>query len=261
MTTPIESATSDVCQVWLTPEDAFDCCADLTDTDGAVMEWAIQQASDLLYHLSGDRFPGVCSAVVRPCANYVSCWYPSMVGWTTRDGGCRRLSMIRLAGYPVVAITEVTIDGVIVPPSEYRVDRGRELIRLADANGNYQAWPGCQRLDLQSGEGTFFVSYTYGQNPPVSGVAAAAQLACAIAKQCPGSNGQIAEDCDLPAGVVRVTRQGVTIDTQSLGVWLIGAMRTGMPLVDAFIAGWGSRPTRRTALSVPEMNPWPLRVG
>lgn len=266
---PIDAASVDVCSLWASPEDAFDCCVELTDSDLMRMEWALAQASDLLYHLSGQRFPGTCTAKVRPIGSN-QCW-SRWNGWGVGDSGlslwhaddccCNRLSKIRLAGYPVQEITSVVIDGVTLDPSEYTLYYQRELVRMADANGRRQTWPHCQRLDIASGAGTFFVSYKYGLSPPVEGVAAAAQLACEIAKQCPGMLPDGEGDCALPAGTVRISRQGLTIDTQALGVWLLGQLKTGLPFVDAFLSVHGGSPrTRRTALMTPEMSPWPVRV-
>jgi hypothetical protein len=257
---PISHSSVDVCQLWAAPDDVFGCCPDLTSTDEGPVTWALTQASDLLYNLSGHKYPGECSAVVRPCTSQVSCWRPSDLEWRSNFCSCIRLSHIRLAGYPVQSITSVEIDGVELDPSEYALYYQRELVRMADADGRPQRWPACQRLDIASGLGTFFVTYKYGLAPPAAGTSAAAQLACEILKQCPGTNGTGAE-CELPEGTVRVTRQGLTIDTQALGMWLLGSLRTGLPLVDAFLSVYGDRPRqKRAALSVPEMDPWPVRV-
>ncbi len=255
----VESASVDVCSIWASAEDAFGCCADLTQSDEAPVLWALTQASDLLFHLSGDQYPGACTAVVRPCTSRGNCWRPLSDDWHADTCSCVRLSKIRLAGYPVQSITEVTIDGEVLDENEYTVYYQRELVRMADADGKPQRWPACQRLDIASGIGTFFVTYRYGQNPPAAGVSAAAQLACEILKQCPGTSGDAGE-CELPAGTVRVTRQGLTIESQALGMWLLGSLRTGLPLVDAFLSVYSRVPRGRAAFSSPEMDPWPVRV-
>lgn len=256
-----ESVSTEICSLWASAADVTDCCADLAITDQVTLELLIQQASELLYRLSGYRYAGLCSATVRPCASYLSCWY-GVAEWHASDCSCVRLSHVRLAGYPVDSITEVLIDDVVIDPSEYRLEHGRELVRLADADGRAQTWPTCQRRDLDSGEGTFFITYTYGQNPPIAGVRAAAQLACELAKQCPGATGTDLEaECALPTGTVRIARQGITIDTQALGVWLLGVQQTGMAFVDTFLSGYGQGRRRRAALLVPEADPWPVRVG
>jgi hypothetical protein len=255
---PINQGT---CVPWCDAEQILACChADFgTDID---LDTPAQIASDILYRLSGHQYPGICEATVRPCSSNTSCftpnfypsraWHSELDGhwYAARDCSCRPLSKIRLAGYPVREILEVSIDGEIIDPADYRLDQNRYLVRL---NGG--RWPACQRLDLDEGIGTWFVHYSYGLEPPLGAAGAAAQLACAIAKACiPG------EDCELPVGTVRYTRQGISVETQSLGLWLVGAMKTGMPLVDMYLSVWGQIPgRRRTALMVPEADPWPLR--
>lgn len=261
MSSVVDFASVDVCSLWAAPEDVFGCCPDLTQSDEGPVNWAITQASDLLYHLSGDRYPGTCTATVRPCTSHGSCWRPVDDVWHASTCSCQRLSKIRLAGYPVQAITQITIDGVVLDPTEYTLYYQRELVRMADADGNPQRWPACQRLDIASGDGTFFVAYTYGQSPPAAGISAAAQLACEILRQCPGTVEDGEGECNMPSGLVRITRQGLTIDSQALGVWLLGSLRTGLPLVDAFLSVYGRKPgVGRVALSTPEMDPWPIRV-
>jgi hypothetical protein len=240
-----------ICQAWADAEQILACC-DASFASDVDLDTPAEIASTLLYQLTGHQYPGICEAVVRPCASSLSCWTP--LNWHARDCSCTAVSKIRLAGYPVREIVEVSIDGEPLGPSEYRLDRNRELVRL-----NGLRWPACQNLGINEGIGTFFVHYDYGLEPPVGAAGAAAQLACAIAKACPGSG--MEAECDLPAGTVRVTRQGLTVETQALGLWLVGTMKTGLPLVDSFLSVYGRPRARRTALLVPEMSPWPLRVG
>ncbi len=264
-----------VCTPWTDADQILACCDATFDTN-VDLDTAAELASDLLYEISGHRFPGLCETTVRPCGTGGSCfanwvptghlpyqWFSGPWGYgdpyawhAGRDCHCGTLSKIRLAGYPIREIQEVSIDGVVLDPAEYRLQTDRYLIRLADADGNPQRWPSCQRMDIDEGVGTMFIHYRYGLEPPLAGLAAAAQLACQIAKACRN------EECEIPVGTVRVARQGITIDTQQLGLWLLGTMRTGMPLVDAFISVYaGQRQQRRTALMVPENDPWPVRVG
>lgn len=257
--TPINTGT---CTPWIEGTDATTCCPDLTTTDTALLDSAAQQASDLLYLLSGSRFPGICETTVDACADR-SCWEPlwpryawSNWGWGGPWYGPsnRHAWKIRLAGYPVREIVQVTIDGEIIDPADYRLELNRYLVRIDGHN-----WPACRQPSPDSGPGTFFIHYLYGLEPPIAGQAAAAELACAIVKACPGSG--FLDECELPAGTVRVARQGVTIDVTNLGLWLLGSMRTGMPLVDAFLSAYGQQRRRRAALMVPENDPYPLRVG
>lgn len=246
------------CSDWLTGEDVAACCdsADVFASDPTIFDTAVAQAQELLFQLSGRRFPGVCETTARPCRTGCGCpwqilsrghlvWNPNLDGGWACDGdtcGCRPLSRVLLSGY-VQEVIEVLIDGVTVDPATYRVDRHRWLVRVRDpaAPDTALTWPGCQNLDLDETEdGTFAVSYTFGKNPPASGVAAAAELACEIYKGCSGG------ECELPSGVVRYSRQGVVVEKSAFASWGFESGRgtrakgwgTGMAAVDAFLNAW-----------------------
>jgi hypothetical protein len=150
-------------------------------------------------------------------------------------------SRVKLAGYPVRAITQVLINGDVVSPAEYTIWNKRFLTRLDD-----QRWPVAQDLTLADTEdSTFAITYTYGRDVPELGVMAAAQLGCELYKAC-GST----DTCALPNGTTRVTRQGIVIEKLAFTSWAYrdGSWRTGLPLVDAFLsdtnrAGLLRRPT------------------
>jgi hypothetical protein len=230
------------CASWTDVDDIAACCT-LPETSNNfelinVLAAAGASATQLLYELSGRQFSGLCQRKVRPCRTGCTCDYQILsrghvINWGGDSWycegtpcGCRALSRVKLSGYPVRRIIEVKIDGVVVDPGDYRLDERRYLTAM-----NGTIWPGCQRLDLDDTEtGTFSVSYTYGQTPPQLALSAASALACEIYKQCAG------EDCALPTGTTRVTRQGITIERTffqrdlATGVW-----RTGMPVVDGFL--------------------------
>lgn len=240
------------CELWITGDEILDCCDATIGTDVPVDTFAAE-ASALLYELSGRQFGGICQRTVRPCPGDCGCW--SRPDWrhAGRARGCRPLSSVKLAGYPVQEIIEVMIDGDVIDPSEYRLERGRDLVRLDDTDGKRQRWPACQDLGLASGDGTFFVTYTYGVGPPVAGVEAAKQLACELVKACPSSGAT--EDCDLPPGTIRVTRQGLTVEAQTLGLFL-GQGQTGLTHIDAFLAVYGSRARRPAVIMSPDIAPY-----
>jgi hypothetical protein len=166
--------------------------------------------------------------------------------------------------YPARAIIQVKIDGVpVLEANNWRLDRHRFLTRIADANGDPQFWPSCQRMDLADSEvGTFSVRYSFGQDPPWDGQAAAAQLACEIFKGCTGS------ECALPSGVVRITRQGVTIDKMATLGWVRGKFagtegyRTGLSMVDAFLNSVNKEGlSRRPVIVTPGKRQFPEEIG
>lgn len=227
------------CSMWADINDVADCC-NLEGADPAViaplLTSAMVAASEFLYFSSGKQFAGSCDRVVRPCkTDTCGCGYQvlsrgHLVGWngdcwSGYDCGCRPLSRVKLAGY-ATEIVEVKIDGVVINPSEYRIDEHKWLTRMNGAR-----WPRCQTLDLDDTEvGTFSVDYIYGKTPPESGRLAALALACEVYKSCSGS-----DDCNLPLGVTRVTRQGITIERTFLSQDANGIWRSGIAAVDIFL--------------------------
>jgi hypothetical protein len=171
--------------------------------------------------------------------------------------GCCGLSQVKLAGYPVTSITEVTIDGDVLDPSEYRLDHAQMLTRMADADGNAQSWPACQRLDRELGEpGTFGITYAYGAAPPQAGVNAAKALACELARSC------VDGECRVPAGVTKVTRQGVQFE-QGLVAAYIREGKTALTDLDVFVSAYGGigRLPRRGLIWSPSMKPYARSYG
>ena len=256
------------CEPWVTSEEVADCCSDV-GTNFALLDAAAVQASMILFELSGRQYTGECTQTTRPCASGCSCWdwivAPANVpqipwgwdlwgswgwgwGWDGCAGagdlcGCGSLSRALLPGYPVTSIDEVQISGVVLDPGEYRLDGNRWLTRLANSEGQAQFWPACQRLDVPLGDpGTWGVTYKTGVDPPFPGVEAAKQLACEIWKSCSG-----AEDCLLPTGVTKVTRQGVTFERSPFLRWAFkeGQWASGLALVDLFLSAYNPKGIRQ----------------
>jgi hypothetical protein len=272
---PIDGTMGGPCRAWTTEAAVLDCCGQ--DTDTSVLIGPILAASQTLYALSGKKYSGSCEQRVRPCSN-VSCYGPwgpwglGAGGWGwwgegQRSCGCRALSRVPLAGH-ATRVTEVTIDGLIVDASEYRLDEHRFLTRLPDGDGDRQFWPGCQDLTLDEDQpGTFSVVYEYGIDPPVSGQLAATELACAIHQTCPGGGEPVApEDCLLPNGVTKIERQGLTISLEAFVGWgrnPNGIWATGLPLTDMFLNAVNptGRRKRRSTVWSPDIARMPRTVG
>lgn len=267
--TDLDWAVVGPCTPWADSQDIWACCGSPMTTMGegsSEIECAVDmtpfamESTQLLYELSGRQHSGSCERTVRPCGqDYCGFQVLSrghIVGWSgsawNHNGrsacGCSHLSRVLLSGYPVREVTEVKIGGDVVPEANnWRLDERRWLTRIADAEGNAQLWPNCQRLDLDDTEdGTFSVTYRYGQDPPLIGVAAAAQLGCELYKACSG------QDCALPTGTTRINRQGIVIERLAFASWAYNATasgsqaagwHTGLPLVDAFLAAYN--PTGR----------------
>lgn len=253
---PLSSDTG-VCTEWATEADLCSPCNDYASLGPAAAEM-IQAASDVLYELSGRQFPGECEATVRPCARRSGGFGrgPSAVGvpagWSASWGfcmcgdtcGCGGDVRVTLGAYPIVEITEVKVDGLVVDPSLYRLDDQRILTRLADSDGTNPGWPHTQRIDLNdTEEGTWSVSYVWGRQPPPMGVVAAAVLACELALACDPEN---AGQCRLPKKVDTITREGVTM-VLSPSDFLDESGKTGLYEVDMFIRAFNPSQLRQRA--------------
>ncbi|GIV03728.1 MAG: hypothetical protein KatS3mg015_2558 [Fimbriimonadales bacterium] len=245
------------CSSWTTSADVAACCSVAVGSDVDVFEQAAVAASQILYELSGRRFAGLCSRTVRPRCETCLCGSQvlSRVGIDFLCNSCLvscSPSLILLADYPVREITQVKIDGAVLAPSQYKVFAKRYAMRLD--NGR---WPRRQNLTLpDTEEGTFSISYTYGQSPPLAGRDAAKELACEIYKACLGD-----EECVLPDGVSRIQRQGIVIERNAFVAWgrQEGIWRTGLPLVDLFLNTYNpSGVRRRMSFLAPGVRRFPL---
>jgi len=210
------------CEPWTTPDKL--CCPDLETVDcvtgepvAATYAWTDEQlidaATGILFRQTCSLFPGFCTIVVRPCGT-CSC--------RRSPCGCGRYPFIDLQDrYPVVSVDFVTINGVNLDASDYRVDDFHRLVRL-----DGQCWPSCNDLTLPSTEpGTFEVIYTAGRRPPIQLQMAAAELACELKRACNGL------DCRFPSNVTHVSRQGVSMDISAVEAAVNGGV-SGIAAID-----------------------------
>lgn len=222
-------ATSPLCEPWLVTSDL--ACAEASDID-----LYAQAASELLYLASGSQFSGVCEESVRPCPGLCGCWQDSCAE-------CQAPCNLVKLPCPITEILEVSIDGDILDPGEYRVVNDCYLQRWDGAS-----WPS-QNYALPPGNpGTWVVTLKHGTPPPLLGVLAARDAACYLA-------GLYNEwDCRLPAHIQSLTRQGINqvFDPNITAV-------LALPSVKSFLvdAGYGHAPP--TVWS-PDMPSDPLEV-
>jgi len=221
-------------------------CCDVDGIDPAVVDAAVAGASHALWARTGRRY-GVCPATVRPClrrcasglggwwefgasgyptpAYYNGQWYNITCGCGS-DCSCTEVCEIDLPGGRVVAITSVTLNGVVLTDGvDYRVDNWSRLVRLGGG-----CWPLCQ--DMTAGDndpGAFAVSWTYGVEVPPLGQQAVGELACELIKACTGD-----KRCRLPQRVQSMSREGITFTVIDSLDFLDGGL-TGLPVVDLFI--------------------------
>lgn len=197
-------------------------------------------AQSIIQQLTGFQV-GMCPITVRPCL--ASCfessgvqefsivnphirdgvWY-NTCGCSPRGCECSWVEHIYLDG-PVGAVTEVKVDGAVVDPAYYRVDNFTDLVRVGGPE-----WPTCQDMSAPDTEvGTMSVSYVRGAAlDPLGGVVAGI-LAREYLQACKGA------ECRLPASVVSLTRQGVSMQFDQ-GVFPGGV--TGIDTVDLWIRQW-----------------------
>lgn len=235
-----------LCSLWTAPDLVAACCQGLDDLEDPRLETVMQAASEILYGLSGQKFPGECETTIRPCVGSCTCWsfiregdyyWHALAGYWRRGGhynGCQPVSAITLPGAPIREIVEVKIDGDPIDPTEYMLYRPNQLVRTRDAQARRRIWPGCQILDMDDTEpGTFSVTYGFGAGPPAAGIEAAGALACELWKDCTG------QECALPEGTTKIVRQGITIEVNALAAHLLTGS-TGIVAIDAFLAAFGA---------------------
>lgn len=239
-----------------------DTLAELTPEQIAISE---ALAAQTLRMLTGYRVGG-CPTTVRPCnrscvpGSWLSApdpgsYYAAIGGfgfspyigvngqWMNACGcwsdgcSCVKVEEVRLPGH-VGFVESVVLDGVILPGTSYRIDNGNMLVRTDGGS-----WPVCQDMNLDSGVGTFLVTYLDGN--PVDGVGAmvAGLLAAEYAQACVGG------DCVLPGNVTNLVRAGVT---QEFDEEMFPGGKTGQYTVDSFIRIWNPTETLPSGIYSPD---------
>lgn len=231
---------------WSCDQDFYD---DLMAEEGgpAIIARAESLAALSLRMLTGYQLGG-CPVVVRPCSPRCvpSSWLvapvPAGDGWyaglgftpfisngawfngcgcRTDDCSCTTIQKVNLPGW-VGSVTEVAIDGEVIPPAYYRVDNGTQLVRTDGGS-----WPSCQDMNVGPDEvGSFTVTYAQGVPVDGNGAYAAGVLAREFALACRGGV------CSLPPGVVQIARAGITLD---LAVGSFPGGLTGNREVDLYV--------------------------
>lgn len=252
-------------------------CDDTTDTLMSLpvsgREAFEDMAIEYLWRWTKKRF-GVCMTTIRPCRQQCwdgistygrsptapqGPWTPALLNGAWYNLGCGSGTCGAVCGCtegstlhfekPIVDVVDVTLDGVTLSPSAYRVDSGTMLVRQDGGR-----WPYCQDMSVPlGGKGTWSVTVRTGTVVPGGGQIAAGKLARELAKASCGSS-----KCELPQRWQTITRQGVTIsaaidlfqglDEGKTGIWLIDAWVASVnkPDIGVSIAVPGYRRTGRT---------------
>lgn len=214
--------------LWLSPSDTFQPAGEFTIS-------AVEHASNLLYILSGRKYPGVQTVTEA---------------YTSRDGGSGTVSLtptifngeifnvaqgasapreLHLRNTPVRSVSSVYEDGVLLPTTEYTLRNGRYLVK---AGG--RPWVIDPLREIT-------VTYQFGTNPPASGKRAAIRLANELILLDMND-----DRCALPQHIQSVSRQGVSYTLVPPQDYLEKG-RIGIPEVDAFLAAVNAEGARKKA--------------
>lgn len=237
-----------ICSSWATIDDLCAPCGGVYDIDESLMEQKMYDASELLYQLSAQQFPGICTETIKPCSRsqYLGLTGREWVGWTfvARSMGffsacscrsaarcsCTYLPAIDLPRDDVTQGLSVIVDGEELYPDAFDL-RGNQLVRV-----DGEPLPCC---DIE-------VTYEYGLAPPHSGVTAAAILACELYIACDPEAFPDAE-CRLPRNISSLSRQGVTVLFDRLNRLKGQPFQFGISEIDFFLAAFN--PFGNTAMS------------
>ena len=191
---------------------------------------AIEIASAVLYEVTGRRWSGLDSAVVRPSAEdtsnkfQVPFWNETWGSFASVEGSCVPTDTLNLGYFPVVSVTDVKINGITIATNLYQLQDRKFLVRVDGG-----VWPCTQNLSAAPTQpDTFAVSVVHGIEPPEAGKHACAVYAAELAKSFCNL------DCALPQRTQYMTRQGIsTIMLDPLNVIERGMI--GLPTVDAWV--------------------------
>lgn len=184
-------------------------------------------ASNILHRKTCYMYPGLCEYTIRPCPPCFCRCSPCHCG--------RKYPVLPLSlEYPLVSVSEVRINGVVVDPETYRVDDYSRLVRLGGL-----CWPSCQ--DLAGDPATnqvLEVDIVTGRTPPLDLQYAAEVLAVELRRACGAS-----ESCKLPSHVTGVVRQGVSFGSTNKDIFEVFANGLlGLPDVDRILSVYECKP-------------------
>jgi hypothetical protein len=223
------------CDLWPVPTEG-DCvngCTIPADTDADLLEAASVLAGTILRTLSGNRV-GLCEDVLRPlsecgvCRGYCSC------------GSGDRIRVLSSNG-PVASVTEVTVDGDIIPAEEWRFYPSSQLLYRVPPD----VWPTRDYKWADCGDpDTMCVEVQIGSTPDAWALAVHAELTCELLKSCTD------QKCRIPRNATNVTGQGVTITLSPT------ELKQFIPSVAGWVAAINpANATQPTKVYSPDMDP------
>lgn len=234
-------------------------------------------ATEVLWAKSGRQFDE-CEQRLRPCAsdcwgggvfpfadswnewgvrwpypyNYAGQWFNLGCGGCPGTCSCTVIYEVKMP-QPIQRITQILIDGEIMPTGSYRVYDYEMLIRTDGS-----PWPMCNDLNKDETEvGTWAVDVVLGTSVPKLGQLAVGELALELINACVDQSA-----CRLPKPVQQIVRQGVSLTFLDPNeVFADG--KIGLFNADLFISTFnpGGIPARAQAIDIDNRSPhrrtWP----
>ena len=236
------------------PEGTDWTCAytpeEFAELNQAVVERSEALAWSVLSALTGYRV-SICPVTIRPCSKRCSIgtwdvapvndahfagapggspfapfisggnWYNACGCAGPSDCSCTSLCEVIMPN-EVGSITEVWLDGAVLPSTAYRVDDGRKVVLV-----NGDCFPACQDMSINDpAQGGVWITYYPGVAPNDLLRYAAGVLAAEFYLACSG------KECRLPNGVTSIVRSGMSMTVQT---GLFSDNVTGITEVDAII--------------------------
>lgn len=251
------------CEAFATEDDVRDAPGGCPFEDTDDVQSFIDQASDILFQLSGGRVHGLCTSTVYPTTN-ANCWGLDesvhrsfyMDGWLggtvyhhhypgISDQFAGKLPVVLAADETVV--TAVEIDGVVLPHTDYILVNGRYLLRRVGQ------WPIVNDLFQASGLGTWSITLEYGHHADVITRDATVQVTIELAKTF-----GIGADKGLGPGVIAANIQGVQVTIEDLAD-AVRAGRLQIPALDRWMAIYAPQGRQTADVYSPEQFPYLLQ--
>lgn len=252
------------CEAFAEPDDVLNAPGGCPFEDSDDVQSFIDQASDILFQLSGGRVHGLCTSTVYPTTNQ-SCfgldrhqgsgspfYLDGYLGGTVYTHHYPGISDQFGGKIPVVlgddetVVLEVKIDGVVLAHDQYILANRRYLLRRVGS------WPVMNDLFQASGLGTWSITMEYGHHPDVITRDATVQVAIELAKTY-----GIGADKSLGPGVIAANVQGVQVTIEDLAD-AVAAGRLQIPTLDRWMAIYAPQGRQTADVYSPEQFPYDL---
>lgn len=236
-----------LCTDWYDPDinDEYWSCPVPPDADDSMRDSSVQAALRWFHDATCHRYPGICTATVRPDDTY-NC---TPTGQYSQNNDMLDLQA-GIGDYPIRSITEIVVDGEVIDPAFYQLINQRWLVarKIDDVDDSpLIPWPTQWLRKAPGSIGTWYVTVTYGREAPPLLIQAAAHLGCELWKQT------LQLECEIPDGATSITREGVTISFPQPD-----QRRWGISIVDRALDVYGCNMPGQPRFYDPAAEPTPV---